>query len=156
MGLIECASANSLWRGYDYFQDKKVTEVHQTSDTTYCGMVTGSNGGFYIAEIDLEHPRKSTCTCPHAAGRRIVCKHQIAVYFTVFPKEAERIYREAMEYEEQEAEREALIAERLASHIHKMKKAQLEEALLHLLRCGPDWQYDQFVRDYMDITDLDD
>ncbi|NMB97839.1 MAG: hypothetical protein GYA02_14710 [Clostridiaceae bacterium] len=38
--------------------------------------------------INIVHPRKSKCNCPHADGRRVICKHMIALYFTVFPKEA--------------------------------------------------------------------
>ncbi len=154
MGLIDCASGNSLWRGYDYYKEKKVKTFVSTTDTTFRGIVGGSHGESYSVTIDIEHPRKSSCNCPFADGKRIVCKHQIAVYFSAFPKEADRIYREAIEYEKEEARREEEIEDRLKSCIHKMKKSELEEVLLQILYDGPEWQYDHFVRDYVDVDDL--
>ena len=26
MGLLDCASANSIWRGYDYYKENKVSD----------------------------------------------------------------------------------------------------------------------------------
>ncbi len=45
---------------------------------------------------------KSHCNCPHANGKRIICKHQVALYFSVFPEEADQYYKEVIEYEEEE------------------------------------------------------
>lgn len=30
--------------------------------------------------IDTEHPKKSKCNCPHAEGKKIVCKHKTTRY----------------------------------------------------------------------------
>ena len=87
MGLIEIASGNSVWRGMDYYNNKKVASVEKTSNTTYDGTVKGTK--LYHVHVDLEHPRKSTCTCPFADGRRVICKHMIALYFTAEPKAAQ-------------------------------------------------------------------
>ena len=74
----------------------------------------------YYVIIDFLHPRKSSCTCPHATGRRIVCKHMVALYCTAFPEDAYR-------YEKNEQEREAAneryydeLSYRIASHISNM------------------------------------
>ncbi len=56
------------------------------SDTEFKGNVRGSNDMHYDVTIDIEHPRKSKCNCPHADSKRIVCKHMAALYFTAFPK----------------------------------------------------------------------
>ncbi len=69
MGLIDCASGNSLWRGYDYYKEKKVKAFVPTSDTTFRGIVGGSHGESYSVNIDIEHPRKSSCNCPFADGK---------------------------------------------------------------------------------------
>lgn len=68
--------------------------------------------------------------------------------FTVHPEEAERLYREAMEYEAEEEKRQAEIADKLPALIHKMKKGDIEAALLQVLYDDPEWQYDKFLREY--------
>ena len=105
MSLIDLASGASAWRGYNYYKDGKVLHCLRAEEARYEGEVSGSSGEVYRVRLDLEHPRSSECTCPHAAGKRIVCKHQVALYFTAFPAEAEKYYREVIEAEE-EAERE--------------------------------------------------
>jgi hypothetical protein len=149
MSLLSLASGQSAYRGYEYFRDKKVIRLEQISDTCYTGIVTGSNSTQYKSTIDTEHPRKSQCSCPHAAGRRIICKHMVALYFTAFPQEGQQYITELEAYwkeADQEAER---IAEELPAAIHRMKKAELEEALCQLLFEGPDWQYERFVKQYI-------
>ena len=36
----------------------------------YKGKVSGSNGEIYDVEIDKSHPKRSTCNCAFAKGRR--------------------------------------------------------------------------------------
>lgn len=155
MSILSLASAQSAYRGYDYFIDKKVLSTEQTGDTTFTGVVSGSNGARYDVTIDTAHPRKSQCTCPHAAGRRVICKHMVALYFTFFPDEAEE-YRVDLEacWEEEEREQEE-IQEKLIACVHNMAKSELQEVLLSLLMEGPEWQYDQFVDMYLDTDDYD-
>ena len=100
MGLIDLASSNSLWRGVDYYQSKNVKKIKKISDDEYNSIVSGTEE--YNVHIDINHPRKSTCTCPFAAGRRVICKHMVATFFTIYPEEAERIIKEEQEYEEAE------------------------------------------------------
>ena len=70
MGLIELASGNSVWRGMDYYENGKVQSWIKSGDNTYEGTVSGSEGNSYSVYIDKIHPRKSTCNCPFADGRR--------------------------------------------------------------------------------------
>ena len=100
MGLIDLASSNSLWRGIDYYQSKNVKKIKKINDDEYNSIVSGTEE--YNVHIDINHPRKSTCTCPFAAGRRVICKHMVATFFTIYPEEAERIIKEEQEYEEAE------------------------------------------------------
>lgn len=150
MGLVECASGNSIWRGYDYFKENKVSKLLPIGDDIYEADVFGNGKESYHVFVDISHPRRSKCNCPHANGKRIICKHIVAVYFTAHPEEADRLYREAMEYEAEEERRQAKIADNLPSLIHKMKKADLESAILQLLYNGPEWQYDKFIREHLD------
>lgn len=130
MGLLEIASGNSLWRGYDYYEDNMVESYQQTDQYQYEGTVQGSKDNLYNVVIDVEHPKRSTCTCPHAEGTRRVCKHKVALYFSVFPDEAVRIVKEAEEWEKKEAERWDQRCKDIEKYVKSMSKQQLQEQLL--------------------------
>ena len=88
MGFKELSSYKSLWRGYQYYLQDKVLSFERTDTYEYDSKVTNDDNIIYELHLDLKHPRKSTCNCPHAEGRRIICKHMVASYFTIFPEEA--------------------------------------------------------------------
>lgn len=149
MSLIDLASGASAWRGYNYYKEGNVLRCLCAEESRYEGEVSGSSGEIYRVRLDLDHPRSSECTCPHAAGKRIVCKHQVALYFTAFPEEAEKYYREVIEAEE-EAEREREQQEiAVIERVRKMKKSELQDALLELLFDGPEWQYERFAHEHL-------
>ncbi len=148
MGLLECASGASVWRGYHYYKEKKVLSLKEDENNIYFATVSGSASKPYTVELHLNHPRKSKCNCPHADGKRIICKHIIATYFTVLPEEAERFYAETMAYQEEEARHEEEVYDEVMRYIGKMKKSELQQTLIELLMNGPEWQYDRFVREY--------
>lgn len=100
MALIDLASSNSLWRGIDYFESNKVKEIEKINDNEYKSIVSGSSD--YNVFINLNHPRKSTCSCPFAEGRRVICKHMVATYFKIYPEEAKRLIDEQVAYEMEE------------------------------------------------------
>ena len=102
MALIDLASSNSLWRGIDYFESNKVKEIEKINDNEYKSIVSGSSE--YNVFINLNHPRKSTCSCPFAEGRRVICKHMVATYFKIYPEEAKRLIDEQVAYEMEEEE----------------------------------------------------
>ena len=106
MGLLDLASGNSFWKGYDYYKASMVIGAEQIAGNRYQGTVKGSGKKTYAVTIDLDHPKKSTCTCPHAEGTRRICKHKVALYFSVFPEEADRALKEAEEWEAEEEKRE--------------------------------------------------
>ena len=150
MGILDIASGNSIWRGYYYFEEHKVVSFEKIGNTLYKGVVSGSSDIQYDITLDIAHPKKSTCTCPHAEGARRICKHKTALYFTIFPDEAERLINEARAYEEEEDQKQIQTQKDLISYVHKLKKSQAQELLLELLLTGPEWQYDNFVRAHLD------
>ena len=148
MGLLECASGASVWRGYDYYKEKKVVSLEVTGENIYSATVAGSSSEPYSVELHIDHPRKSKCNCPHADGKRIICKHIGATYFTVLPKEAEKFYAEAMAYQEEEEKHQEELSDKVIEYVGKMKKVDLCQSLLELLFDGPEWQYDRFIREH--------
>lgn len=155
MSILSFASGQSAYHGYNYFTDKKVLSMERSGDTAFTGVVSGRNGARYDVTIDTAHPRKSRCTCPHAAGHRVICKHMVALYFTAFPEEAAKYIAELKAYWEEQEQKQEEIQDQLVSYVSHMKKSELQDALLTLLMKGPEWQYDRFVDMYLDIDDKD-
>ena len=131
MGLIDLASSNSLWRGVDYYQSKNVKKIKKISDDEYNSIVSGTEE--YNVHIDINHPRKSTCTCPFAAGRRVICKHMVATFFTIYPEEAERIIKEEQEYEEVEERLFEEHLEEVKEYVNGLTDDEVRAALIDKL-----------------------
>lgn len=149
MGLIDLASGKSLWRGYECYLEKHVLSHTKTGENGYDGRVAGNNK-IYDVHIDLAHPRKSKCSCPHAAGRRIICKHMVSLYFTVIPKEAERYYKEVVEYEEEQERELCEIDNKIIDYLKRSSKSELEDDLYNLLYECPEWLFYRFISQHID------
>lgn len=88
MSILTSASSSSVRRGYDYYKSHKVKDINQLNDCEFEGYVDGSRKSPYYVKINIEHPRKSYCECPHANGN-ITCKHMTALFFELFPDEVD-------------------------------------------------------------------
>jgi len=133
MGLIETASGNSVWRGMDYYENKKVVSWKKLNDGIYDGVVLGSEGNAYNVHVETMHPRKSVCNCPFAEGRRVVCKHMIALYFTAEPKAAGDFLKQVEEWEKEEEEQEKQHYIELREYVNSLTKVELRERLYEAL-----------------------
>ena len=111
MGMLDICSHNSYWRGLDYFESKRVKTIKQINQNEYEAEVEGTE--VYFVHLDTNHPKKSTCTCPHAAGKSTICKHKVAVYFSVFPEEAQEAIDERDRYYEDLEQRERIYNEKV-------------------------------------------
>ena len=147
MSILTVASGQSVYRGYEYSRSKKVLHMEQCGEGVIQAVVSGNGGNTYDVVVDEVHPRKSQCTCPHAAGKRIVCKHMVAVYFAAHPMEAKKYIEDLEAYCEEEERRQEEQEDRLIKYVRGMKKNELQEALLQLLFDGPEWQYDRFIEE---------
>ncbi|MDY5934630.1 MAG: SWIM zinc finger family protein [Oscillospiraceae bacterium] len=153
MSLLTAASGKSVYRGYKYYCAGKVLYVQQINDDEIKGLVKGTAREPYKVYINLSKVRSSSCDCPFANGRKI-CKHMIAVFFAAFPDEAKKYKAELEAYYEEEEAREAILDDMLLNYIKKLSKAELQEAILQVLYDGPEWQFDRFIREYIDTGDL--
>ena len=91
---------------------EKGLKLGEKNSNTYSDQIQGSDSVLYQVHLDLPHPKRSTCTCPFAAGRRVICKHMVALYFTVQPLAYEEILRQMEVWEkEEERQREEELAE---------------------------------------------
>lgn len=144
MSFISLASGRSTWRGYEYYCDKKVESYEEIGTNLYTAKVKG-DGCVYDVCIDLEHPKRSTCNCPHAEGRRIICKHMVALYFTLFPDQAEEYIREVEKSEEEREELNRAMDEMLVKHLKNLTKQQLKDDLYELINSLPEWMKEKYI-----------
>ena len=127
------ASSASAWRGYEYYRENRVTGAVQTGEDIYEGEVSGTAPAPYHVKINTAHVRQSKCGCPHADGTRRICKHMVALYFTIFPQEAEQYIREVEEYEREEEQRWEAQDRALRAYIKGLSKKELQEELYRAL-----------------------
>ena len=135
--VINLASAKSAWRGLDIYRAGKVLTCEKAEENWVEGTVQGSAEQPYHVRLSLDHPRNSTCDCPHAKGRMVVCKHKVALFFKAVPNaEAdflreveleEHLYNAALKREAEERHRE------IVSYVSKLTKAQLQQELINAL-----------------------
>lgn len=100
--------------------------------------------------MDLDHVRRSSCTCPHAAGRRVICKHMLAVFFTAFPEEAKSYYENVRKAEEDRENYLQAREDKLIKYVYGLKKQEAQQLLLEVLESGPEWQWDRFIREHIE------
>ena len=148
MSFLSLASGKSLWRGYSYYKENRVLARTKKGDFEYAGIVNGT-GKSYQVHIDLQHPRKSTCNCPHADGRKIICKHMVALYFSIFPKEAETYIAEVEAYEKEQEEYAEEMDQKIRTCINRMSKTDLRQAIYALLCEAPEWLVDRFIEEHL-------
>ena len=131
------ASGASLWRGYDYYTAHKVLSWEPAEPGDYPqqfkGVVSGNGDKPCEVRIDVAHPKKSTCTCPFAEGRHVICKHMVALYFTIYPTEADELLHAEEQWEAEEAAREEAHRVETWQYVKGLKKAELQEELYRAL-----------------------
>ena len=144
MGVTSSASSSSCWRGLDYYKKNKVTDLEKINDNEYMSNVVGSET--YTIYLNVEHVRKSTCNCPLANGKRIICKHIVATFFTAFPDEAINFEEEQEKLHEEYENYQEKLYNKTQSYIKSLTKKELVDELSYILDYAPDWVYNDFVR----------
>lgn len=147
MAFYDSASGASLWRGYDYFRDGNVSECCPISDHEFEGRVSGSEGAEYHVRIDIDHPRKSTCDCPFAKDRVVVCKHKVTLYFEALPSSADAFLRDMEErerlYEERTRKEAEAMRQRIAAYVNSLIAKEARAQLIEHLIVEEEGRYDE-------------
>lgn len=160
MGILSRSSQNSISRGYDYFKEKKVISYQKINDEEYVGKVQG-NGAIYEVKINDKHTNKCSCNCPFADGKRKICKHMVALFFTINPEEARNYLRSIrkeyrfnqLRVREKEVE-DAKEEKRIKEYIDSLSIKELKEKLYNYMcndgydSYAEDYEYDEYYNDY--------
>lgn len=137
MAFYSSASNKSIWRGVDYFENGRVKTSHKVSPGLFEGAVEGGDGAAYDVLIDLDHPKKSSCTCPFASGRRVVCKHMVALYFASVPGSLDAFHDDVRELEAQYELAEKKWREdeldRITKEVRSLSAKEAKDKLIDLL-----------------------
>ena len=144
MSIISSASSSSSWRGLDYYKKNKIINLKKINDYEDISVAIGTNN--YDISLDVSHPRRSTCTCPLANGKRIICKHIVATFFTAFPDEAKNFEEEQERLQEEYEDYQVKLYNKAQSYIKSLTKKELVDELSYILDYAPDWVYNDFVR----------
>lgn len=144
MSIISLASGSSCWRGLDYYKSNKIINLKRISNYEFKSTAVGTST--YDIYLDISHPRRSTCTCPLANGKRILCKHIVATFFTAFPEEAKDFEEEQERLQEEYEDYQEILYNKTQKYINSMTKKELVEELSYILDYAPDWVYNDFVR----------
>lgn len=144
MGIRSLSSGSSCWWGLDYYKEKRVVELNKINENEYSSIVKGTNN--YNVHLDIEHPRKSSCNCPLANGKRIICKHIVATYFTAFPNEAVSFEEEQNRLQEEYEKEQEEEYDKAIKYLNRMSKQELIEELIQVFDYRPEWIYNDFVK----------
>ena len=134
MKLLDLASNNSFWKGIDYHHENRIIDWKEVEKNCYQGKLKGSNGAVYNVRIDIAHPRKSVCDCPFADGRRVICKHMVALDLGIFPKKEQQfmdyIEKQNQMYEKEHERKMKEREEEIRKYVMSLSKAELREKLI--------------------------
>ena len=144
MGIISLASTSSACKGLEYYKNNKVTNLNKISENEYTSKVVGTQT--YNVYLNTKHVRKSTCDCPFANGKRIICKHIVATYFKALPSEALEFEKEQERLQEEYDKYEEELYNKAMTCINSMSKKELIQELIYVFDYGPDWLYSDFLR----------
>ena len=144
MGVIECASGSSCWRGLEYYKKKKIININKINVNEFYSEVIGNSN--YNVYLNIKNPRKSTCNCPHANGKRIICKHIVATYFSVVPNSASIFEEEQERFEKEFENYQNKEYENFLKFINNMSKKELINEIVTIFDYAPEWVYDDFIR----------
>ena len=151
MKLYLFAGDITAWRGFKYYEQKKVLSCSKKADGVYEGLVSGNGREPYQVYIDAYSRNSCTCTCPFASSRNRICKHMIALSFEAEPQDAEMYFNERakpmLEREFRREEEEQALMEYVAG----LDKLEIQRLLISLLLDGSEEQFVRFMREHLEI-----
>lgn len=87
MDIIDYAKASVINKGYKYYLANKVTNIKEKEINIFSGYVDDDLEEPYYVIINLDYPKTSYCDCNESNNNKI-CKHMIALYFSISQEEA--------------------------------------------------------------------
>ena len=151
MQLYKLAGDLTAWRGFKYYEQKKVLRFEKKGPGVYEGSVAGNDKNPYLVRVDDNDRYACRCTCPFALERGRICKHMIALSFEAEPEDAEVYFRErAIPLLKKDIKRQKTDAA-IEEYIAGLDKLELQRLLLELLFERPPELRERFLREHTDF-----
>lgn len=135
MDLYEVCSRRVIARGFNYYKRKLVKNIEKIDDRTYSAIVKGTSN--YHVQIDLVNYKKCKCSCPYD---KKVCKHIVALYYELNPKEAESyeqilkwLIDDKKSYEKRKSEEYKYAYNNALKHVNSLSIQELKEELINYI-----------------------
>lgn len=148
--LVRLASKRSFERGIRYYFQNKVLGMEILAEGVFKGEISGSNHQVYQVEIHIHQPRKSTCTCPFAAGRQVICKHMVALYFQQFPEQAQAV----LDYWEQEEREKEILHQAMEAEMRLRREQKLQKITAYVDKLTPDQLRDELIETLIKLEEV--
>lgn len=130
MNLLDAADQGSIWRGLDYYLEKRVLSYYVMDKDHIRGKVAGSQSLPYEVALNLNDVHTSLCNCPYAKDKEIICKHKIALYFTLYPEIADGYLADANKIadEHDRKHRERIL--RIVNIVDRLSTSEMKTVLI--------------------------
>lgn len=155
MQLYKLAGDLTAWRGFKYYEQKRVLRFEKKDDGVYEGVVAGNDKNPYYVRIDAVDRYACTCSCPFATEYGRICKHMIALSFAAEPADAEVYFSErAIPLLKKEAKRQETDAA-IEEYVSSLDKLEMQRLLLELLFARPPELRERFLREHTEFDPSD-
>ena len=148
MRYINVAKSSARVSGYDYYKSDRVGEIIKIDDHIYSATVKGSGVNIYHVLVNERKPRKSSCDCPNAKGRMVVCKHLVATYFKAHPDIATMFNEATMRSIEEEERYYITLYAKAYEFVDGLGEEAIKEMLVHFLINDREFIDDYLMDDY--------
>ena len=150
MSLMSQSSQAIRIRGYECYKNNMVIQSDMIDNYNYKGKVKGSGDAVYDVAINLKKPRLSICTCPYAKDNQKICKHMIALLFSIDMDAVEEFEEELHYIEEEELFRDDKKNKLVTRFINDISIGKLKQLVYDMLMSKEEWVIYQYIEDYGD------
>ena len=148
MRYINVAKSSARVRAYDYYKSDRVGAITKIDDHSYSATVKGSGDNVYHVVVNELKPRKSSCDCPNANGRMVICKHLVATYFKAHPDVAEKFNEATIRATQEEERYYDHLYTKAYEFVEELGEAAVKEMLVHFLINDREFVEEYLLDDY--------
>ena len=167
MNFIDRLSPSKVASGFDYYKNKRVTNIKEISPGKFEAEVEGSE--VYLVTIDMNNLSNQNlkCTCPDRAKKHL-CKHIAATWFALnleAATEYEQMLKRHIEFlkemHKEYVQKEKEIKQHIKQEVDKMSIEQLKQEVMFyrfnekIKYLNQNECYEEYEDEYYDLVGYD-